>query len=287
MFADKRRAAIERTQALLERQASGTVAMKQSCLSVEQNTVPTRGLALLLFQAALPPRPFVLVGFAFVLGTTAASLLACFVSAHLLPLFFLAGFVAPFAYVEGRVRARALDFAADYPTVLMATASSIKAGMTPYAALDRSVRLLPRKSLVRHEVSVLLRSLEKGLSRQEAVRRFGASIRSEDLDLFRSAFLLVVENGGRFAPTLGRLACVSRDRSTLIRAAQVTTANMRMTANFLLAVAPFIVGMVSLRSEDFWDTFVNHPVANSIGSAGIVIIAASYMILRRMSSFKP
>lgn len=284
---ESRRQARMRVQALLEdpvpiadrREAPPQPRLSECCVS--------SSLAQFLAQSrcALSPLSFVLLSL--LLGCISVALLSFCLSLVFVPVFFLGGTCLPFLWAESRIRANAAEFAADYPTVLMAAASSLKAGMTPYAALERSTRLLARESLVRQEVEKLLASLRRGKPREQAAAEFAAGIQLDELELFRSAFLLAMENGGRFASTLKRLADVSQDRSVLIRSAQVTTANMRMTANFLIAVAPLIIGIVSLRNEDYWQIFLANPTANTIASTGIVIIAAGYLILRRMSDFKP
>jgi len=205
----------------------------------------------------------------------------------LVPFAFIAGAWLPFSWLERKIDARAAAFAEDYPTVLLATASSIKTGLTPYLALERSTKLLPKDSLMRAEVEKLASQLREGVAKERALNEFGSDIRLNELELFRRAFLLVLENGGRFAPTLHRLARVSKDREELISNARVSTATMRMTANVLIMVAPLILFTVSMRSDNFFELLLTHPTANLVASIGLVTIAGSYAILKRMSNFKP
>ncbi len=222
------------------------------------------------------------------IGATLLTLAAYrLLSPYFIPLYAALGSLAPFLALERRCRQRTALFAADYPTMLLATASSIKVGLTPYDALERSVKLLPQSSLVRIEVVRLLENIRSGIPREAAVGDFAASIRLPDLALFRSALLLVLENGGRFSPTLTRLAAVSNNRAQLIRSALVSTASMRMTANILLCVAPLLVGMLAVRTSNYWETFFNDPVAHFLASAGIVTITCCYVLLRHLSNFKP
>lgn len=206
---------------------------------------------------------------------------------YLAPLFVMLFAVAIYVYLEKRVEQKAGEFSSEYPAILMATASSVKAGMTPYDALERSIRLLPKTSLVRLQIEVLLLDLRKGMPRQQAIQGFGRGVRLPDVALFQNAFNLVLDHGGRFAPTLERLAEVCRDRSTLVRSANVSTATMRMTANILLLVCPVILGLVAIRTENFWDIFFNDPVANPLAMTGVLVIGLSYVSLLKMSSFRP
>lgn len=203
----------------------------------------------------------------------------------------LAAFAISFAALKSIGRSHqaaiAATFSKDYPTVLLAMASSIKVGLTPELALERSTRLLPRNNLVRKEVDSLIASMRSGTPAAGAINSFGKSIDLPDLELFRSAFLLVVENGGRFAPALQRLAEVTRDRTALINSARVSTAIMRMTANILLALTPLVMLVVSSTIPGFWHTLSQNPVANRIAALGGTLILLGYLSLRRMSGFRP
>lgn len=280
-----RKKAIARTRMLFEqRQASAVEAEEKGAL---RDALPISGIRLYLAQADLKI-PFAVILFVSIsLGSLFALLLSLFLSPYFLPLFFLAGAALPWIWCELRVVKRASDFSAEYPTVLLATAASIKSGMTACAALERAVRLLPKESLAATEVNTLMKALNEGVPRAEALAAFGRTVRQPDLQLFRTAFLLVLENGGRFAPTLERLAAVCRDRSILIREARVSTATMRMTANVLLGMAPLILAMISARLPNFWDIFCHNAVANTMASIGIVVITASFAVLWKMSAFRP
>ncbi len=298
--ASERQIARDRMQSLLERSPEYRASQIKTADSTKTGaridaTDTEQSLSWLgemIMQAGLASspantRPWIVYAIAAACGSALALGSAAILAPYFVPLFFLAGLRAPFSYLEARIQKRAMEFAEDYPTVLLATASSMKVGMTAYAALERSIKLLPEKSLVRSEVQKLVADLRQGLKKEEALQRFGQTIRQPDLALFRSAFLLVLENGGRFAPTLQRLATVSKDRSVLISAARVSTASMRMTANIILAVTPLIVGVIAARTEKFWDLLLHHPVANTMASAGIVIIFFCFIFLKRMSNFKP
>ena len=199
----------------------------------------------------------------------------------------LCGAFIPLGYLNYRMRKRTSEFIEDYPTILLATASSIESGMTAYGALERSTKLLEKNHLVRQEIKELLDKLGQGKERNKAISQFGESVHLPELTLFRTGFSLVLDHGGRFAPTLSRLAQVTKDRSLLIRKAEVSTATMRMTANILLCTAPLFSIIVSLRYEGFWSIILEDPRANVIAGLGITLIIGSYCVLRAMSNFKP
>lgn len=288
MLSRARERARLRTEFLFERllDAEELHRAKERVNEVAQD-IPSGWIQQRMFFAGLSVSPLLFCGLSVLCGAFLGYLLSFVLSLYVLPLFVAAGMWLPWSLTESRAQKRAAAFAGDYPTVLLATASSIKIGLTPFLALERSIRLLPKESLMRLEVEKLLALLRQGESKEFALGRFAADITLPDLPLFRSAFLLVMENGGKFAPTLHRLATVSKDRAVLISSARVSTATMRMTANILLFIAPVLVMILAARMDNYWTLFREHPVANAVASTGIVIISMSYLMLRRMSAFKP
>jgi tight adherence protein B len=242
---------------------------------------------ILLRQAGLP-ESVTLFGIAtFLSGLLLSLSLHQLLSLWLLPATLAVGLSIPWLYVIAKAEKRALEFAQDFPTVLLATASSLSAGNTALVAIERSVSLLPENNPVRLEVERMLQALQSGEDRRKSICSFGRDIRLAELELFKTAFALSLESGGKFSPTLQRLAQVLRDRLTLIRTAKAVTAVMRMTANVLLVITPVVVGLIAARTENFSQIIYTHPVANTVASIGFTLIAFNYFILRRMSNFSP
>ena len=258
-----------------------------ACYAAEPRAESLSGLRLFLFQSGLSISPLLFCAASVFCAAALAYISGRWLSLYFVPFYLGLGGCIPSIVVARFCRKRAEIFSADYPAVLLAAASSIKVGLTPYQALERATKLLPKDSLVSLEVRTFLDKMRAGYSRHRAIREFAESIRQPDLELFRSALLLVLENGGRFSPTLSRLAAVSNNRAQLIRSAGVSTASMRMTANIILFIAPVLTFLTAIRTEKYWDIFFHHPAANFMASAGIVLITVCYALLRHLSNFKP
>ncbi|MCC6952520.1 MAG: type II secretion system F family protein [Deltaproteobacteria bacterium] len=186
-----------------------------------------------------------------------------------------------------RHRAATATFLEDLPAVLLATAASMRVGLAAYPALSRSAHALPSHSPVREEIEQLLSHLSSGVRPERALALFGARFSSPDLPLFRSALALVAEHGGPLAPTLHRLAVITRDRMTLIRQARSITALTRMTSSIIVMLCPVLLCSLSFRSDDFWATAVTEPVARACTISGLVVIAIGHATVLRMSAFRP
>lgn len=197
------------------------------------------------------------------------------------------GVLIPCSWQRRRLRRSAEQFSRDYPTMLIAMASSLRAGLSIQEALQRSVVLLPRTSATKREVEKLLDRLQREGSRERSVRAFGAESGVPEAELFRIATLIALEHGGSLGNALDRLARVAAERRALIEAAQVSTANMKMTANILLGVAPFLIATQLSRSPETMHELLNHPTAQRIAGAGAALIVGGYATLRHLSDFKP
>lgn len=240
-----------------------------------------------LRQAGLRCSPAVLIAISLALGLGLSLLSGRFLSLPLVFLSVLIGLISPFYLLERRVNKRVAEFAADYPSMLHATGASLKVGLTPYQALERAVALLPEHSSLRREIEKLLLAINSGVRREQALAEFASDIRLPDIELFRSALLIVLENGGRLAPTLLRLATVSNSRLSLIKQAGVSTSSMRLTANVLLVVAPLLLLLLSARIPSYWSILLENETANFTASLGLALILGSDLLLRYLSNFKP
>ena len=204
-----------------------------------------------------------------------------------LPLIFLLGSYCPWIYVDWKAENRALEFSNDYPELLQSMSSALKAGHSAQTALEHASKLLSKDNPVRLEVENLLSDLHKGLHQQKAVAAFAADRDVPELSLFRNAFLLVLDDGGKFSPTLQRLALISRERDNLKNSVKVSTATMKMTGNILLLVCPMVVLMVSTRSDNFWSDLSNNTLSSGIFSTGVILVFFGYFSLRTLGRYKP
>jgi Flp pilus assembly protein TadB len=219
-----------------------------------------------------------------VLGVFTASK---FVGVYFLPLIMFGCFLIPIGFLQNQANKRAMIFLSDYPSILLAVASYMKAGLSLYPALEKSVRLLPKNNLVATEIELLLEKIAGGVNKETAINQFAETIRLPELELFRRALYLITENGGKFAPTLQRLALISKDRANLILSAKTNTTSMKLTANILLGLTPLLVLFTAARTKNFWDLILHQPTANTLASIGLILILFNYILLRSMSNFKP
>lgn len=246
-----------------------------------------KGLALLLHQGGFKICSSVFLAICLMIGCFLA-----YISSHLsnqifTPIFFALGCCSPFMYLEQRISKRSRYFSDNYADFLLAISSSVKTGVTIDRAFERAAKLLPNSSILKNEVNQFLEHIENNLDRTVAMMNFGCSIRLPELELFRSAYLLSHKNGGKLSPSLLRLALITKDRSTLHESAKVSTTTMRMTANFIVLLAPLFLFLLSRKNQNYVNLLLHDDQTNLIACTGIIMIMFGYIILYMMSNFRP
>lgn len=180
-----------------------------------------------------------------------------------------------------RAERRSEDFERDYPALLLALSSSMKSGLDPLIALQKSRDLFREGSTMREEIERFSSLLDSGAAEDEAVNQFGSSIRHPDLDLFRAAFLLSRREGSSLAQSLQRLARVSRQRQSFRRKIRTAVALQKLSAlgiggcTILIAVIQFINNPDSMRLA------FSLPIGQQLlGSALFLILCGNFWIFR-------
>jgi Flp pilus assembly protein TadB len=121
-------------------------------------------------------------------------------------------------------------FERDYPTLLVALASSVRAGLDPLVALTSAATLFPEGSLLRRELEVFTRAIESGVEEEAAIRLFGRSSGHPDVRLLQNAYLIARREGGSLGECLHRLARVTRQRQSFRRKIRGAVAMQRLSA---------------------------------------------------------
>ena len=178
-------------------------------------------------------------------------------------------------------------FLADYPTVLMAMTAEIKSGLSPLSALERAVRVLEPKNVLRKEALLMTAAIRRGVSQEIAVEKFAEKFDLPELDLFRSAFLLALAKGEKFFPPLERLAVMSRERCGVIQFAGVSTRTIKRAANLILVIIFAVVGLTLLGYQQYLQLVRELSLAAVLINAGIALLAFSYLMLLKLGDFKP
>ena len=186
----------------------------------------------------------------------------------------------PFLWLKRRVFQRAEAFERDYPAMLLSLSSSIRTGLDPLVALQRTTDLFPTTSEVGKELRGLCRNIEKGLTEEEAVRGFGQSIQHPDIRLFQTAFLLARREGSSLSACLQRLVKVTRNRQSFRRKMRGAVAMQKLSAIGIAGCAFAIVCIQAVTNFEAIRLSLQHPVGSKMlaGGAALMLLGLGWML---------
>ena len=147
--------------------------------------------------------------------------------------------------------------------------SCLKGGLT----LIQSFKVLSEEMAMplSHEIALLIKEVQVGVSLEEALVRLGKRTPSEEIDLIVSAVLVARETGGDLTKVFSRLVATIRDRKKLKEMIQTLTVQARLQAVLISLLGPvFAMIVVKINPEHFtimWE--------NEMGR--IALIAACFL----------
>lgn len=200
------------------------------------------------------------------------------------PVSLLAGFSAPFLFVTMKRRQRVDTFQQQIPDAMDYLARSLRAG-NPFTASMRSASdELPEP--IAGEFRTTFEELNFGLDLEEALHGMGERTGSEELQYFITAVLIQRTTGGNLAEVLNRISKVMRSRASTMREIQVLAAEMKYSANILIAL-PFVVALaLSVFSPGYLTVLFESELGLVIIGVQILLMAIGYFIIKKMINFR-
>lgn len=181
---------------------------------------------------------------------------------------------------------RAERFERDYPSMLIAIASSVRTGSDPLIAMQQARNLFASETEVHRELDQFCLRVERGDSEEKAVLHFASTIDHPDIALFRVAFLLSRREGSSLAKCLHRLARVTRNRQSFRRKVRAAVAMQKLSAFGIAGCALLIVGFQAVASHDALVRALEHPMGSRMLGAALCLVMAGLVGMLRMSRAK-
>lgn len=192
----------------------------------------------------------------------------------------MAGVLFPLFWLKRRIFVRAEAFERDYPAMLLSLSSSIRTGLDPLVALQRTKELFPATSEVGRALAAFCLDIERGLTEENAVRRFGCDVSHPDVRLFQTAFLLARREGSSLAACLQRLVKVTRNRQSFRRKMRTAVAMQKLSAMGIAGCAILIVIIQVVTNVEGIRIAMGHPVGSRmlLGGACLMVIGLLWMM---------
>ncbi len=241
-------------------------------------------LAASLERARVPLRPgeFVLVTLAASLAL-AALLLALSSTWFFALLGLLIGPLLASTLVKHRIAKRRKQFEAALPDALGLIASSLTAGHTFLRAIQMMCEESPPP--LSEEFSRLVSETRLGDPVVDALDRMAQRLQIRDLDWVVQAIRIQQQVGGRLADLLHTLADFIRAREEVRREVAVLTAEGRISAWVLTALAPFMAFAINFVSPDYMKPMF-HGVGLIVLMGTAAMVAMGSFIIFRMTKIE-
>lgn len=192
----------------------------------------------------------------------------------------LLGLLVPQAVLSARQAARRTRFNAQLPDALLLLASDLRAGHSFAQALATAAEELPPP--LSEEFAWAGGEAALGIAWDTALGRMVERVQSPDLDLIITAILIQLPVGGNLAEVLDAIAATIRERVRVSGEVRTLTAEGRLSAIVLMALAPALALLFYLRDPAYFQPLLDLPLGRLLlgGAFGGQLVGA--LIIRRM-----
>ncbi|MBI3019631.1 MAG: type II secretion system F family protein [Deltaproteobacteria bacterium] len=185
--------------------------------------------------------PFILGVLAFLVfwSNTFVGLLAAILST-------LAGFKMPRPFIEFLLKSRTRKLNMQLVDGLTLMANSLRSGLSLMQTLQIVVEEMPNP--LSQEMNLVLSEQRIGVSAEKSFQNFAARMKTEDVEMFVTAVIVLRETGGNLAETFDTIVHTIRERLKLENKISAITAQ-GVWQGRILTFAPFVL-MLALNSID-------------------------------------
>jgi tight adherence protein B len=186
----------------------------------------------------------------------------------------------PALYLQVKQARRQRVITEQLPDVLTLLVGSLRSGQGLSQAIGMLVDEVPPPA--GDEFARVSRSMELGMSVQDALWDMAERVGSDDLDLVVTAITVQYQMGGNLAETLDTIADTVRDRINLLREVRVLTSQQRYTG-YVLALLPLVTGLlIFIVNPEYMGRLFEPGFIRILPAAAVLLQVVGYLIMRRI-----
>ena len=201
-----------------------------------------------------------------------------------LPVALLIGVSIPYLFVSRRRIQRHEKFSLQLPDALDYLARSMRAGNPFVASMRSATDELP--SPTGTEFGITFDEMNYGLDLEDALSNLGERSGSEEMRFFITAVLIQKTTGGNLADVLNRIASVMRLRAITYRDIKILAAEMKYSANVLIALPFFVAAVLSIVNPGYLPVLFEHTIGLIIIGLQLFFMLFGYIVIQRMINFR-
>jgi tight adherence protein B len=214
-------------------------------------------------------------------------LLSLLTNLHIALVLFLAIPVAIFVPVLVLLKMkqkRGLRFSRQLPDALDYIARSLRAG-NPLTASLKSVAT-EMEDPTGTEFGITFEELNYGLPFEEAMHNMAARSGSDEMNYFVTAVLIQRTTGGNLADMLNKLATIMRARASTYREIKILAAEMKLSANVLIALPFFVALIILIANPDYLSVLFTTTFGQVMIFVQLLLMVIGYGIIRKMINLR-
>lgn len=194
------------------------------------------------------------------------------------------GVTVPYIYVSRKRIARHDKFTQQLPDALDYLARSMRAGNPFLASLRSASTELPVPTGT--EFGITFDEMNYGLELEDALTNLGERSGSEEMRFFITAVLIQKTTGGNLADVLNRIAAVMRLRAITYRDVKILAAEMKYSANILIALPFFVAAALSVLNPSYLPILFESTLGLIIIGLQLLFMLLGYIVIQRMINFR-
>ena len=192
--------------------------------------------------------------------------------------------VIPIMFLNWKRKRKTLKIERYMPDAMEFLARSLRAGHTLQGTLELVSQEIPKP--LGTEMRITYEEQRLGLSMNQAFRRMGERVASQDLRYFVTAVLIQSETGGNLSEILDNIGVIIRDRLKLKGKVRGLTAEGRFSA-LVLGALPFIIFLVFyFVNPDYVMTLFDDPVGKNLLTGALISIGIGMFIMKKLVTIK-
>lgn len=192
--------------------------------------------------------------------------------------------LAPIMVMRWKKRRKSKLFESQMPEAMELLARSMRAGHTLTGTLELVSREI--RPPLGMEMRITFEEQRLGLSVNQALRRMGERVASQDLRYFVTAVLIQAETGGNLAEILENIGMIVRERLKLKGKVRGLTAEGRFSA-IILGLLPVVTFLAILvLNREYMLSFLRDPLGVKLLALGVINILLGAIVMKKMVTIK-
>lgn len=190
----------------------------------------------------------------------------------------------PILFLRWKKRRKTAQFEKQMPEAMELLARSLRAGYT----LPGTMELVARETQapLGKEMRITYEEQRLGLSVNQALRRMGERVASQDLGYFVTAVLVQSESGGNLAEILENIGSLVRERMKLKGKVKILTAEGRFSALILMGLPVITFLALYVVNYNYIMLLFSDPLGKKMLGAAIVNMTIGAWVMKKMVSIK-